>query len=163
MNWNALGAIAEIIGAVAVLATLAYLATQIRQNSRSIEQQNDVARAQTLQQRADSVAQLTSSIFSNEASLALMTKLMANKDLNPADLDPIERTRGALMLHGLRGNLENIFFQHQQGFLPDEFYYDVGVHLFVTYGPLFLAFNLPLTGSFRDELLRVIAEHEKSV
>jgi len=30
MNWEAAGAIGEIVGAIAVIATLAYLATQIR-------------------------------------------------------------------------------------------------------------------------------------
>jgi hypothetical protein len=33
MNWDALGAIVEIIGAIAVLVTLFYLATQIRQSN----------------------------------------------------------------------------------------------------------------------------------
>lgn len=58
MNWEATGAIADIVGATAVLATLIYLALQIRQNSRSINQQNDMAKAQTIQARADSVTQL---------------------------------------------------------------------------------------------------------
>ncbi|MGK0261059.1 MAG: hypothetical protein ACI96M_004515 [Candidatus Azotimanducaceae bacterium] len=30
INWDALGAIAELLGAIAVFATLAYLAVQIR-------------------------------------------------------------------------------------------------------------------------------------
>jgi hypothetical protein len=38
MNWEALGAIAELIGAIAVILTLAYLAVQIRQNNRFVEQ-----------------------------------------------------------------------------------------------------------------------------
>ena len=36
MNWEAIGAIGEIVGAIAVVATLGYLATQIRQNTRSV-------------------------------------------------------------------------------------------------------------------------------
>jgi len=36
MNWQAIGAIGEIVGAVAVVATLLYLARDIRQNSRSL-------------------------------------------------------------------------------------------------------------------------------
>jgi hypothetical protein len=35
MNWEALGAIGEIVGAVAVVLTLGYLAVQIRQNTLS--------------------------------------------------------------------------------------------------------------------------------
>ena len=34
MNWDALGAIGEVVGAIAVVATLAYLAVQIRQNNK---------------------------------------------------------------------------------------------------------------------------------
>ena len=34
MNWEALGAVGEIVGAVAVILTLGYLAVQIRQNTR---------------------------------------------------------------------------------------------------------------------------------
>lgn len=33
MNWEAVGAIGEVIGAIGVIVTLAYLAIQIRQNS----------------------------------------------------------------------------------------------------------------------------------
>ena len=36
MNWEAIGAFGEIIGAIAVLVTLACLATQIRRNTRQL-------------------------------------------------------------------------------------------------------------------------------
>lgn len=36
MNWDAMGAIAELIGAIAVLGTLIYLTIQIRQNTKAI-------------------------------------------------------------------------------------------------------------------------------
>jgi hypothetical protein len=36
MNWNALGAIAEIIGAAGVIVSLLYLAGQVRNNSRQL-------------------------------------------------------------------------------------------------------------------------------
>jgi hypothetical protein len=35
INWEAIGAVGEVAGAVAVLVTLVYLATQIRQNTKS--------------------------------------------------------------------------------------------------------------------------------
>ena len=37
MNWDALGAIAEFIGAVAVVSTIAYLAVQIRDSRRNAQ------------------------------------------------------------------------------------------------------------------------------
>ena len=36
MNWDAIGAIGEVLGAVGVIVTLIYLARQIRQNSRQL-------------------------------------------------------------------------------------------------------------------------------
>jgi hypothetical protein len=36
MNWDAIGAIAETLGAVGVIASLIYLATQIRQNTSNV-------------------------------------------------------------------------------------------------------------------------------
>ena len=36
MNWEAIGAIGEVVGAAAVVASLVYLAVQIRQNTRTI-------------------------------------------------------------------------------------------------------------------------------
>jgi len=36
MNWEALGATAELLGAIGVIATLVYLAVQIRQNSHQL-------------------------------------------------------------------------------------------------------------------------------
>jgi len=38
MNWEAIGAVGEILGAIGVIATLGYLAVQIRQNTKSNRQ-----------------------------------------------------------------------------------------------------------------------------
>lgn len=35
MNWDAIGAVGEIVGALAVVLTLGYLAAQIKQNTQS--------------------------------------------------------------------------------------------------------------------------------
>ena len=37
MNWDAVGAVGEIVGAIAVVATLVYLARQLRQNTASVQ------------------------------------------------------------------------------------------------------------------------------
>jgi len=39
MNWEAIGAVSETIGAIAVVVTLIYLAVQIRQNSENLAAQ----------------------------------------------------------------------------------------------------------------------------
>ena len=48
MNWDALGAIAELLGAIAVFLTLAYLTVQVRQNSAALKQQNQFSAAQIM-------------------------------------------------------------------------------------------------------------------
>lgn len=40
MNWEAISTIAEIIGAVAVIVTLWYLATQMRQSTQQAQADN---------------------------------------------------------------------------------------------------------------------------
>jgi hypothetical protein len=37
VNWEAIGAIGEVLGAAAVVATLGYLAVQIRKKSRAVK------------------------------------------------------------------------------------------------------------------------------
>ena len=37
MNWEAIGAVGEILGATAVLITLGYLAVQVRQSTRAMK------------------------------------------------------------------------------------------------------------------------------
>jgi hypothetical protein len=36
LNWEAIGALAELVGAIGVIASLAYLASQIRQNTHAM-------------------------------------------------------------------------------------------------------------------------------
>jgi len=43
MNWEALGAIAELLGAVAVIVTLLYLSLQIRQASRATDANTELS------------------------------------------------------------------------------------------------------------------------
>ena len=47
MDWDALGAMGEIIGAIAVIGTLYYLSNQIKLNSKQVEKANDYQRAQS--------------------------------------------------------------------------------------------------------------------
>ena len=72
MNWEALGAIAEFVGAIAVVVTLIYLAVQIRQNHRLIESQTIHAQTQqeqhwlALQSQPEIVAALKKAYVTGE-------------------------------------------------------------------------------------------------
>ncbi|TXS90188.1 hypothetical protein FV139_18155 [Parahaliea maris] len=57
MDWEAIGAIAEVFGAVAVIATLAYLGVQVRQSNRLI----DSSLAESHANAANEIARLLAS------------------------------------------------------------------------------------------------------
>ena len=48
MNWDAISSIAEMVGALAVLMTLAYLAVQVRQNSAQLREATRLAQIASL-------------------------------------------------------------------------------------------------------------------
>lgn len=55
MTIQDLGAIGELVGGAAVIATLIYLAVQRKQNTQTIENSRLLALAQTYQMRADAL------------------------------------------------------------------------------------------------------------
>lgn len=56
MNWEAIGAIGEVVGAAAVVVTLLILVIQVRQNNRSLDESNRLNRAVTIDRHADSIS-----------------------------------------------------------------------------------------------------------
>jgi hypothetical protein len=68
MNWDAVGAIGQILGSVAVFVTLGYLATQVRQAKRQMQ------RAAT-DNRAATVRQLTLTQLTNERLMGIFEKV----------------------------------------------------------------------------------------
>ncbi len=152
MDWDAASAIAELTGSLAVIVTLIYLASQLRQ-------QNQVTRAQIEQQRADSVTQLASTYSSSE-NFYLISKVMLDRKLTPEDLSAEELLHLRLVLSPLRANLENTYQQFLSGYISEELYEDVSKKLCSTYGHLLLRFGMPLTRSFRTELIKINKEQE---
>ena len=108
MNWDAIGAIGEIVGAIAVLATLIYLAIQIRQNSA-------IQRAQTHQQLALERVNGVRLITTNKELRDAVGKARFGKPLT-------EDEQGILfwmtVMH-LR-EYENELYQHSQGMIEDD-------------------------------------------
>ena len=150
MDWDAVGATAEAIGALAVIVTLAYLAIQLRQ-------QNSVAKAQVHQQRADSVIQLINFVYASQ-EVDLFSRLLTDANLKREDYSETEQFRARLILSPLRANLENTYDQYRSGFISEEHYRDVTIPLCRTYGRPILEFDLPITRSFKAELTMIIQD-----
>ncbi len=119
MNWDALGAIAELLGAIAVFLTLAYLTVQVRQNSKALELQNKFSAAQIMQARTDTLTQViaTSSSAENLAALQKISQITGPESLG--NISREEQFRLTQLLNMYRGMFENIIEQYKIGFLTN--------------------------------------------
>ena len=59
MNWDAIGAVAELLGAIGVIASLVYLATQIRQSREQMSQNTRALKASSYQQLFENLGDAT--------------------------------------------------------------------------------------------------------
>ncbi|MDD9888763.1 MAG: hypothetical protein OXU30_00295 [Gammaproteobacteria bacterium] len=105
MNWEAVGAISEIIGALAVVATLAYLAVQIRQS-------NDLLRSES---RQTLVSNDVTSLNANIDHSKTFAKYVTNECLSAEE----QLQLGFMFTLDLR-NREFEYFQYKNGLLDEE-------------------------------------------
>ena len=155
MNWDALGAIAELLGAIAVFLTLAYLTVQVRQNSKALELQNKFSAAQIMQARTDTLTQViaTSSSAENLASLQKIAQITGPESLS--DISREEQFRLTQLLNMYRGMFENIIEQYKMGFLTKEFYEGSPAINLATFAPAFLALKAAISDEFEAEVQRL--------
>ncbi len=108
MNWEALGAVAELLGALGVITTLGYLAIQIRHNSKLLQLNNTY---QTLD-------------ASRTNFLACLAQIdvpaLAAKALNGDEFTDTESEAYTMYFISQIRNFENAFLQHRGGGLDDE-------------------------------------------
>ena len=109
MNWEAIGAIAEMIGSLAVLATLVYLAFQVRQASRNTKS------ASTNQVRAGVIGAL-SAISSDTEAVKTYTKGL----VDPDSLELHEKVRFDLMIFQTLRVTETVFYEYKEGLISAE-------------------------------------------
>ena len=100
MSWDAIGAIGEIIGALAVFLTLIYLALQIRQNTKAVQ-------ASAVDASISKVTSVRQSMYENAEVSRIYMKGLADPD----DLDEESRTRFRLLMHNILLAVSNIYSQ----------------------------------------------------
>jgi len=111
MNWEAISTIAEIVGATAVVASLVYLAAQIRQNNRQVEEQ---IRALRLQSYDSAGADFSGLRLHVSGSLQRASVWRRAKD-SYRTLEPDEQAQANEMLHELMWAYQNIFSRMHGG------------------------------------------------
>lgn len=112
-----LGNFGEFVGAIAVVVTVAYLATQVRHSK-------DATEANTLANKALSNAQSQESMVATNELVAAdpeLAKLMS-RVTEGAELDEFsddERFRIILILRSITQRFESLFFRYQAGMLEE--------------------------------------------
>jgi hypothetical protein len=122
MNWDAIGALSELIGAVAVVLTLAYLASQIRQNTKMMS-------AQAYQSRSDALMDLSMRVAESETLSSIQTRVLLRKggtvQFDDEAINSLTPTEYAQFRNYLIANvhrMDNLLKQYELGYLDEEYF-----------------------------------------
>jgi hypothetical protein len=108
MNWEALGAIGEIVGAIAVILTLFYLAAQIRSST-------EANRAQTFQALFDGLTAHSNHMFSSGRAELTLKGFRSYVDLSAS-----EKLEFGSLMTNLFNYIEASYRTSGQGLLGEE-------------------------------------------
>lgn len=110
MNWEALGAIAELLAAIGVIISFVYVARQIRQNTQ-------VQRRSNVGDIAQDLAGSLRSVSSDAEMSALALRAFSDLD----SLEPVERYRFDCFFYGWLAAFERALLDTRDGEYPNEF------------------------------------------
>ena len=109
MNWDAIGAVGEIVGALAVVISIVYLALQIRQNS-------SLVRSSGYQTAVQTANHFLEGLSSNPETL----KVFQAAQESYADLSEDDQVLARTLFLQLFLMYESLFYQYQDGVVaPD--------------------------------------------
>jgi hypothetical protein len=110
VNWNAIAAVGEIVGAIAVVVTLIYVASQVRQATCATQAATFQA-ASTLEQEFLLV------LGQDPATARTWATYMFG---DPFTLPEDERTQAVFLMGSLLRRLENVYHQHKLNTISDD-------------------------------------------
>ena len=111
MNWDAIGAVGEIVGALAVVISLFYLGMQIRVQSRE-------TRLAAMHEISTAFREAYSVFNGSE-----IADIFVRGNVDFQSLNAAEKVRLFAMINPLLKVLEEAFWQHKQGRLDEELWY----------------------------------------
>ncbi|MDP3738735.1 MAG: hypothetical protein Q8R02_15175 [Hyphomonadaceae bacterium] len=109
MNWEAVSAISNILGAVAVVISLAYLAMQVRMNSNELQQNSRHIEASTYRETNTAFLDWFG-LLADRDTASVWAKVLAG-----APLDETDKVRTNALLSILFLSFENYFQQERLG------------------------------------------------
>ena len=109
MNWDAIGAIGELVGGIAVVGTLIYLATQVRQNTR--------INASAIRQ---SFYDYTTRQMLHGTDSTEFNTVLAKAGTTDEELSPGERIAMLRLFQAVFVGYQGAYFQHRNKALSDD-------------------------------------------
>jgi len=109
LNWSAVGAIAELVGAIAVIASLLYVAAQVKASTRQARQ--DAGR---------DLAARVSDVSLTVAADPELGRLLVQGGADPEALSPGDQARFRGLMNSLFRGLEQQYLLRREGSLDDE-------------------------------------------
>ncbi len=110
MNWEAIGAIGELVGGLVVILSIFYLARQIKQNTK----QTQLASAQAINSSNDSAF--------DPIYIPENTQVFARGQLSYSDLSEEEKILFDMLMTRLVASFDTTTFQHKNGAFDTDLY-----------------------------------------
>jgi len=109
MDWDAIGAIGELVGALAVVGSLAYVAVQIRQNTKA-----------TRQQGYHDLVTRRGELFFSEVVRSKEVASMFFKGMAGEPDDEIDSQRFVSLMINFMSHFQDAYLQHEIGIVEDD-------------------------------------------
>jgi len=106
MNWDAISAIAELVGALAIVISLIYVGIQVNENSHEV-------RSATAQQATSAIADWYTSLGNNQQASRLFHLGM----VNPEELSSEDLAQFIYLGHGLMLEYQAVYYVAREGTL----------------------------------------------
>ena len=108
MNWELIGAVSEVVGALGIIVTLAYLAVQVRQNSVHLAESAKLAESSQLEATSNIVVDWRKMLLMNPDLLELQNRGMQSY----LTLDPIDRMKFDQLIRIIFLQSQTMYLQH---------------------------------------------------
>jgi len=158
MNWDAIGAIGEIVGALGVVASLFYVAYQVRQNTTQSRFNTDAVNTSNAEALSNVATELRMKLAENEALADLFIK---GQD-DPGSLTKSEAIRFRAFLSAILHNSQVAFEAYLRGINKKQWSASKVVVCRVLSTPgghwLWEGYSDDFTEEFKSEVNRLIAE-----
>jgi len=119
LNWEAVGAIGELLSALAVLITLVYLAVQVRQSKALLERNEKISLSQVHQARTDTRVNIHIAQFNNAVYANRLYAIWNDPDF-VAELTEAELSQARAMMMASIVIQDNALYQSNLGLLDED-------------------------------------------